>query len=63
MEGHRDWIILGMYWDNGKYNGNCYLGFGVYLEGRGDLVRRLINRITRVTIWVTRIVNLLTNSP
>ena len=21
-------IILGLYWDNGKENGNCYLSFG-----------------------------------
>ena len=34
-----------------------------YLEGQGDLVSRLILGITRVTIWVTGVINLLTKSP
>ena len=23
----RFWGYMGVYWDNGKYNGSCYLGF------------------------------------
>ena len=34
-----------------------------YLEGQGDLVSRVITRITRVTIWVIGVINLLTKSP
>ena len=34
-----------------------------YLEGWGDLVSRLIPRITRVTIWVIGVMNLVTKSP
>ena len=34
-----------------------------YLEGQGDLVSRLIMGITRVTIWVIWVTNLLTKSP
>ena len=34
-----------------------------YLEGQGDLVNRLIMGITRVTIRVIGVINLLTNSP
>ena len=36
-----------------------------YLEGQGDLVlvSRLIVRITRVTIWDTGVINLLTQFP
>ena len=35
----------------------------MYLEGHGDLVSRLITRITRDTMWVIEIINLLTKSP
>ena len=34
-----------------------------YLEGQGDLVSRLIMGITRVTLWVMGLINLLTKSP
>ena len=34
-----------------------------YLEGQGDLVSGLRMGIIRVTIWVIRVVNLLTKSP
>ena len=34
-----------------------------YLEGQGDLVSGLIMGITRVTIWVIGVINLLTKSP
>ena len=34
-----------------------------HLEGQGNLVRRLIKGITRVTIWVIGVLNLLTRSP
>ena len=34
-----------------------------YLEGQGDLVSRLIMGITRVTMWVIGVINLLTKSP
>ena len=33
-----------------------------YLEGQGDLVSRLIMGITRVTLWVMGLINLLTKS-
>ena len=33
------------------------------LEGQGDLVNRLIIGVTRVTIWVIGVTNLLTKSP
>ena len=33
------------------------------MEGQGDLVSGLIMGITRVTIWVVGIMNLLTKSP
>ena len=36
---------------------------GLYLGGHGDLVSRVIIRITRVTIWVIGVINLLTKSP
>ena len=39
------------------------LGLRDYLEGHGDLVSRLMIRITRVTIWVIGVINLLTKSP
>ena len=39
------------------------LGFTGYLEGQGDLASRLIMGITRVTIWVIWVTNLLTKSP
>ena len=39
------------------------LGITRYLEGHGDLVSRLIRGITRVTIWVIGVINLLTKSP
>ena len=39
----------------------CNLNF--YLEGQGDLVSRLITRITRVTMWVLGVIKLLTKSP
>ena len=35
----------------------------LYLEGQGDLVSRLIMGISRVTIWVIGIINLLPKSP
>ena len=35
----------------------------VYLEGQGDLVSRLITWITRVTMWVIGVINLLAKSP
>ena len=34
-----------------------------YLEGQGDLATILISGITRVTIWVIKVINLLTTSP
>ena len=34
-----------------------------YLEGQGDVVSRSIRGITRVPIWVTRVINLITRSP
>ena len=34
-----------------------------YLEGQGDLVTRLIMGIIGVTIWVIKVINLLTKSP
>ena len=34
-----------------------------YLEGQEDLVSRLIIGISRVTIWVMGVINLLTKSP
>ena len=34
-----------------------------YLEGHWDLVTRLIMGLTRVTIWVIGLMNLLTKSP
>ena len=34
-----------------------------HLDGEGDLVSRLILGITRVTIWVLGVINLLTESP
>ena len=40
-----------------------YLYGTKYLEGQGDLVSRLITRITRVTIWVIGVINLVTKSP
>ena len=33
-----------------------------YLEGQGDLVSRLIREISRITIWVVGVINLLTKS-
>ena len=36
---------------------------GVYPEGQGDLVSRLIVGIVRVTIWVAEVIDLLTKSP
>ena len=43
-------MVSGMYLDS-------------YLEGQGDLVSGLIRRISRVTIWVIGIINLLNKSP
>ena len=37
--------------------------FHTYLEGQGDLVSRLFMGISRVTIWVIGVINLLTKSP
>ena len=34
-----------------------------HLEGQGDLVTRLIMEMIGVTIWVIRVINLLTKSP
>ena len=34
-----------------------------YLEGQGDLESRLIRGISRVTIWVIGVINLVTKSP
>ena len=39
------------------------VSMGLYLEGQGDLVTRLIRGRTRVTIWVIGVINLLTKSP
>ena len=36
---------------------------GLYLEGQGDLVNGSIIGISRITIWVIGVVNLLTKSP
>ena len=33
------------------------------MEGRADLVSRLIREVTRVTKWVIAVINLLTKSP
>ena len=54
-------VILGLYKDNGKENGNYYLGFRV--KGQGDSVSRLIVGISRVTIGVIGAINLLTTPP
>ena len=43
--------------DIGKYH------TGACLEGHGDLVSRLITGITKVTMWVIGVINLLTMSP
>ena len=40
-----------------------FRGLGIYLEGQGDLISRLIMGIIRVTIWVIGVINLLTKSP
>ena len=42
---------------------NLLLSKRGYLEGQGDLVSGLIMGITRVTIWVIGVINLLTKSP
>ena len=42
---------------------SLYICISPYLEGRGDLVSRLIMGIIRVTIWVIGVINLLTKSP
>ena len=34
-----------------------------HLEGQGDLVTRLLMGISRVTIWVIGVINLLIKSP
>ena len=55
---------MGIYRDNGKENGNYYLGFRVQgFEGPGDLVSRLIMGTTRVAIWFVGVVNLLAMCP
>ena len=36
---------------------------GTYLVGQGEFVSRLIRGITRVTMWVIGVINLLTESP
>ena len=46
-----------------ELRGHAVLFLSPYLEGQGDFVRRLIVRITRVTIWVMGVINLLTQSP
>ena len=65
-------IKILVFWSNGVYltQGNCQLYIGreavglmPYLEGQGDLVSGLIMGITRVTIWVIGVINLLTKSP
>ena len=38
-------------------------GGGIYLEGQGDSISRLVMGIARVTIWVIGVINLLTKSP
>ena len=35
----------------------------VYLEGQRDLVNRFLRGISRVTVWVIGLINLLTKSP
>ena len=35
----------------------------LYLGGQGDLVNRLLMGISRVTIWLIGVINLLTKSP
>ena len=35
----------------------------IYLEGQGDLVSRFIMEISGLTIWVIRVIFLLTKSP
>ena len=37
--------------------------WGLYLEGQGDLVSRLIMGISKVIIWAMGVINLLTKSP
>ena len=39
------------------------LGFGVYLEGYGDLVNELIMGIIAVILWLTGVINLLVKCP
>ena len=51
-------IVKGLHRDNGKENESYYLGFRA--QGHGDLA---IVRITRVTLWVLGVMNLLTKSP
>ena len=48
---------------NAKLKGRGSWTLYSYLEGQGDLVSRLIRGMTRVTIWVIVVVNLLTKSP
>ena len=36
---------------------------GLYLEGQGDLVSRLIMGIIGVTIWLIGVISILTKSP
>ena len=43
--------------------GTASRALGGYLEGRGDLVGRLVIRITRVRLCVFEVINLLTKSP
>ena len=39
------------------------LAVGVYLEGQGDLVSRLIKGIIGVTIWLIGVISIFTKSP
>ena len=48
--------------DTRKFGGRSR-EFKVHLEGQGDLVRRSIMGIIKVTVWVIGVINLLTTSP
>ena len=64
------WELLGRSWglsnwlnnrDDGKENGNYYLGFRV--QGHGDLVTGLLLGIIGVIIWLIGVISILTKSP
>ena len=42
-------VVLGLYWDNGRYNGNYYLGF-MFSEFRVRIVARTGRILSHVSI-------------